>query len=255
MLLLYSDYCLEKHANYLKEVEKMKTHVCEVATGVNINVLYAKMLQLEKDQKCVLPKGWRLIAKIRPDKTSKPSFHIDLQADKGGGSWAKAKMQTLENFPELAATFPMKIGQLLCAMEELDWGDEKDLFRSISKYDNNHSVTKLNDDLTKLLVDCERGPGIAPHFGGICVPYTNTIIDQTGTRVETGKIYIAFSGASPEQDIFFALSILETLHRLLASPYESNVTESHLDFSEFEDEEFSAIQFWLSLFGFDINAA
>jgi len=52
----------------------------------------------------LVPNGWRLILKMKATSDSEPYCHIDIQSDKGGGSFAEVKMQTLEAFPNHAAS-------------------------------------------------------------------------------------------------------------------------------------------------------
>lgn len=156
--------------------------------------------------KVALPRGWRLIVKVACESGKEAPPHelmyLDVQADEGGGSWAEAKIQTLEKCPGWVATHPMEIEELTKTLGFLGFDNEA---ISGAKY-----YVELTPEDIKWLVDVENGPGLAPGFGGIKIPYQCNFVqtDSNGGLVaESGEILIAFSGAAAWQDLQFALVI------------------------------------------------
>lgn len=73
--------------------------------------------------------------------------------------------------------------------------------------------------------------------------YEDLIVKDDRITTEKGEIRIAFSGASQEQDLFFALSIFEALNNSFVSLYPN--THGWLNLRKLE--EISAVKFWLDL--------
>lgn len=145
-------------------------------------------------------------------------MYLDVQADEGGGSWAQAKIQTLEKCPGWVATHPMEIDELCDTLSFLGFDDE-----AIGGADY---YAELTPEDIKWLVDVENGPGLAPGFGGIRIPYRCNFVkkntglarmvevglgenceEQRGMVDESGEVLIAFSGAAAWQDLQFALAV------------------------------------------------
>lgn len=156
--------------------------------------------------KMALPRGWRLVVKVACESGKEAPPHelmyLDVQADEGGGSWAEAKIQTLEKCPGWTATHPMEIEEIRNTLDFLGFDDEV-----ISEAD---CYTDLTPEDIKWLVDVENGPGLAPGFGGIKIPYQCNFVQTDSNRglvAESGEILIAFSGAAAWQDLQFALAV------------------------------------------------
>lgn len=64
-------------------------------------------------------------------------------------------------------------------------------------------------------------------------------------KKKTGVIRIAFSGASQEQDLFFAVSVL----RMIIEKAEDNFPTARVKFDLNGLKEFPAIRMWLQLLG------
>lgn len=130
-------------------------------------------------------------------------MYLDVQADEGGGSWAQAKIQTLEKCPGWVATHPMEIDEIRSTLDFLGLDDEV-----IGEAD---CYAELTPEDIKWLVDVENGPGLAPGFGGIKIPYRCNFVevndDQRELIDESGEVLIAFSGAAAWQDLQFALAV------------------------------------------------
>lgn len=131
------------------------------------------------------------MSKLPARAVKKPPPHelmyLDVQADEGGGSWAEAKIQTLEKCPGWTATHPMEIEEIRNTLDFLGFDDEV-----ISEAD---CYTDLTPEDIKWLVDVENGPGLAPGFGGIKIPYQCNFVQTDSNRglvAESGEILIAF---------------------------------------------------------------
>lgn len=160
--------------------------------------------------KVALPRGWRLIVKVACENGKEAPPHelmyLDVQADEGGGSWAAAKIQTLEKCPGWVATHPMEIEELCDTLKFLGFSDCDE---AVDLCEANLYAELTPEDI-KWLVDVENGPGLAPGFGGIRIPYRcNFMQTEASNKLvdESGEVLIAFSGAAAWQDLQFALVV------------------------------------------------
>lgn len=186
--------------------------------------LMASISGLTKDFKFVLPHGWRFIAKIvtNTDNGTPPQqlFYLDLQADEGGGSWAEAKIQTMEQM-NLAATRPLEMQKVMnwiydARLQNTEHGKEicEDIVEG-----GILSADQLSAEAIHWLVDVKNGPGVAPNFGGLslstkCHFFKDDDSAKLGIKspqpvTETDTIYVAFSGAKAWQDLQFATCALK----------------------------------------------
>ena len=196
--------------------------------------ILGKLERLVCEHKYLVPNGWRCIVRMQRYEGLHPYYyHLDVQSDRGGGSWAEAKMHTVETLEGCGATFPMSIKELCDVLEDCYESDFADEF---SKCEN---VASLSKEQMARLVDCENGPGIAPGYGGIAVPYDRLIVKEDRAMSEKGEIRVAFSGASQEQDLFFALIVFRTLRGLFMGEH------CWIDLGELE--KIPPIKFWLDL--------
>lgn len=190
----------------------------------------------------LVPNGWRFIIKMQVNGEAEPYYYLDVQSDKGGGDYAEAKMSTLELFPDRAATGGDSIRDLVNMIASQERTDN-DWVKRIFEREN---VDQLTDETWEWLRDEVK---ITPCYGGIRIPYKDQIIGESEITDETGEIRIAFSGASQEQDIFFALGVFNALNDSFVRLYPN--TQGWLNLSELE--EIPAIKFWLDIF--QINEA
>lgn len=202
----------------------------EAKTGV----ILRKLEQLVRKYSYLVPNGWRLILKMQATGDAKPYYHIDVQSDNGGGSYAEAKMSTLERFPERAATGGDSLRELLEALE--DWSHTV-RYKKISALE---SIDLLTEDMWLWLRD---KVGFAPCYGGIRIPYEDKIVEGNEISDESGEIRIAFSGASAEQDLFFALMIFRALNDSFVKLYPN--TQGWLNLRKLQ--EVPAVKLWLDL--------
>lgn len=169
---------------------------------------------ITKEYDFALPRGWRCIVEMETlpeQKSGEPSslFHLDIQADKGGGSWAEAKIQTLKT-RGYVVTRPMDGNELLNAI--YDSGLQKTEMGQEICGDITDGGKTSSDQLTeaqlKWLVDIENGPGIAPDFGGIQIRSRCHFFEDGKALAETDVIRVAFSGAKAWQDLMFDVFVL-----------------------------------------------
>ena len=186
----------------------------------------------------LVPNGWRCIAKMQAEGDETPFWSIDVQGNRGGGDYAEAKMNTLELFPDRAATGGESVSDLMQMLEKLDQNTT-----GIAKL-----IKGLGDlgQMTKEMYEWVRdGAGIAPYYGGIRIPYEDLIVDGDEIKNESGEIRISFSGASEEQDLFFALSVFKAMNDSFVELYPN--TQGWLNLRGLE--KIPAIKLWIDLLG------
>lgn len=216
----------------------------------------AQILRMLEHDVCafdyVLPDGWRCIVKVidnTPFVADNPSYmellYLDVQSNRGGGTYAEAKMNSMEQYTEFSsATQPIGVVRLMdLAVTD---GEQCDTFQPVA------SVDALSDETWEWL----RDKGIAPCYGGITIPYECLVSMPAGggcnhgeihyeMKKKTGIIRIAFSGASQEQDLFFALSVL----RMMIEKADDIFSTAQAWFNLRGLEEIPAIKMWLQLLG------
>lgn len=165
----------------------------------------------------LVPRGWQLIVKMKSNEET--FFHLHL-AEGNGGSYAEAKMSTLENFPEQPYTGADGRGDILDILERLGKSDAA-IVNEISAIESPEQLTKIQKEW--LRDTC----GIASMYGGIRVLYEFLInTDEPEPQTNEGEILITFSGASQEQDVFFAAWMLSTIQENLAE-HQRNIQHSY----------------------------
>lgn len=186
-------------------------------------------------------------------------MYLDVQADEGGGSWAQAKIQTLEKCPGWVATHPMEIDELCSTLEFLGFGEiaEAEIISEADIY------TDLTPEDIKWLVDVDDGPGLAPGFGGIRIPYRCNFVKEGLKKVadgsseilvedksqremieEAGEVLIAFSGAAQWQDLQFAMRIAQEMRNHWNAKKDEFLV---MDFNSLK--EYPEIEFWMANYG------
>ncbi len=158
----------------------------------------------------LVPRGWQLIVKMKSDEET--YFHLHLQ-EGAGGSYAAAKMSTLEKFPEQAYTGADATKDILYMLEQLE-KDDHDIVDEIVKAESPAHLTKIQREW--LRDTC----GIASMYGGIRIPY-EFLINADEPQNAEGEILITFSGASQEQDVFFATWLLGAIQETLTRTQEN----------------------------------
>lgn len=162
-----------------------------------------------------VPRGWQLIVKMKSGEST--FFHLHLQ-EGAGGSYAIAKMATLENFPEQPYTGADGRNDLLYMLERLGKKDTG-IVNEISSVESPDQLSKVQKEW--LRDTCK----IASMYGGIRIPY-EFLANADEPHTNTGEILISFSGASQEQDLFFAIWILDSIQHTLAQTQE-NIQHSY----------------------------
>lgn len=219
----------------------------------------AQILRMLEHDVCafdyVLPDGWRCIVKVidnTPIVADNPSYmellYLDVQSNRGGGTYAEAKMNSMEKIKIFAsASRPAKTGgELQFALVEAKVKEDE-----IHYIDYGRLETVSNSTWNWM-----RDQGVAPWYGGITVPYECLVSMPAGggcnhgeihyeMKKKTGMIRIAFSGASQEQDLFFALSVL----RIMTEKADDIFSTAQAWFNLRGLEEIPAIKMWLQLLG------
>jgi len=170
-------------------------------------------------------------------------MYLNVQADEGGGSWAEAKIQTLERFPGWAATHPMEIDELYNTLRFLGF----DEYTEAETICGANLYAELTPEDIKWLVDVENGPGLAPGFGGIKIPYRCNFVQMNARKemvAESGEVLIAFSGAAAWQDLQFALTVALEMKEHWDAKKDEFLT---MDFSPLKD--WPEIEFWMANLG------
>lgn len=157
----------------------------------------------------LLPRGWRLIIE---GKATNEVLKLDLQSDKGGGSFAEVKMWTLQDetpSKDRAGKYYTGgdcSGHLLQVIRNRKLLAEKCvMYQQIAVLYHLSDMTRLQHEWLRDEV------GYTNFYGGIRVPYERdfSIVERAQAPTDySGEICIAFSGASEEQDAMFALRIL-----------------------------------------------
>lgn len=233
--------------------------------------LMTLMTDMVKDYAFALPHGWRFIAKIitTTDKGTPPQqlFYLDIQADEGGGSWAEAKIQTMDML-NLAASQPLSAGRIRNQIRNLGMQDTtcgKEIcctcneiyaaknYKSKGESSDILTTDRLTPEAIKWLVDVKDGPGIAPNFGGLKLqtrchffrPSSEVIpMEPNQPIAETDTIYVSFSGAKAWQDLSFATCALRHIVK-----HFRGLDDECFEFDFEPLQEIPEVNFWLQAYG------
>ncbi|MCL2002019.1 hypothetical protein FWG76_01280 [Candidatus Saccharibacteria bacterium] len=216
---------------------KILTYTTESNADAKTGVFLRRLERLVCNFAYLVPNGWRCIAKMQATGDESPFWHIDVQGNKGGGSFAEAKMQTLEFFPKKAATGEKDILELIRMCESRGANDSfLSLIKNLASPDN---ITREKHEFIR------DNFGITSFYGGVRIPYEDLIVEGDKINSETGEIRISFSGASAEQDLFFALSAFKAINDSFVELYPN--TQGWLNLRSLET--IPAIKLWLDILG------
>jgi len=198
---------------------------------IKTSAILREIARLESIFSYLLPRGWRAIIEMQATNELSPYYLLDVQADEGGGSYAEAKMNTLKTFSDLRATGEATMNHVNSFVHDLPAFTE--------------GLPETIDELTKPQLEQLRDNGITPYHGGICIPYRELVVNKLDISEESGKICVAFSGASEEQDVFFALSLFKELQQQIILLFQH--VQIGYDLSGFK--KVPAVKFWIDLLG------
>lgn len=170
----------------------------------------------------LLPNGWRAIVRIdlpvAHNNWEMDNLILDVQADEGGGSFAKVKMDTLEQYPKMIATGLLEFKDLsdlvLAAVQSNriareDMGIAADLIR----YTDGTALSRMQHEWLRDKLD------ITNFMGGVRLSIygQESVLDSDDESFrKKGEIRVAVSGATEWQDTYLALVIaqwtLNTFH-------------------------------------------
>ena len=194
----------------------------------------------------LVPNGWRFIIKIQENGKGRPFYHLDAQSDCGGDGCAEARINTLENFIERAATGDESLCDVFDMLRavEPNLSDQKDKFWLNQIYDLK-SLDAFTEDMWLWL--CYEA-GVAPSYGAIRIPYEDTTVEGENILYERGEFRISFDGAtSPEQNLFFVLMIFKELNDAFPRLYPGSQGWLYLN----KLKKIPTIRLWLDLMGID----
>lgn len=193
----------------MKVLHKSIGTLSEPAAGV------ARLVdELTRDYQASLTEGWTAIIEMQERGRDEPLFWLELQNDQGGGEFARTKLQTLQQFPDLPATGCMQVDELvqrlnrLLDTQEMSTADAGRLQAIITSLYKKERITEIphqtNEGLQKF--------GLTTYKGAIRVPYAIYHMVEGG-HIEQGEIRIAFSGAKEWQDLMLTVLMLQNFQR------------------------------------------
>lgn len=170
-----------------------------------------------------LPNGWRCCVEFQRDEEYNPYYQLDIESNKGGGSFAPVKMRMLHLCPEINATGDTSLALLISTLREMQHGvDENAIEPLINHLSSLHSAEDINFGVWTEL----KTFGLTHWYGGIRVPYDVLVTEHTDgpcasdeggqdVRQTEGEIRITFSGAKEWQDTFFCFQIFRRIQTVL----------------------------------------
>jgi hypothetical protein len=229
---------------------KILTYVAENESKAKTGVILRKLEQLVRDFHYLLPNGWRFILKMQTAEMTEPYYHIDVQSNNGGGSFAEVKMAMLESQQDMAASGEIDIKRLIDMLNNSpdDMSEDKKLIKRsiINELIKLSEVSQISKEAWRMIRDHFN---ITGYHGAVRVPYEDLEVEDDSINYESGEIRISFSGASQEQDILFALWVLKTLNTSFPQLYPN--TQGWLNLRKLE--KIPAVKLWLDLL--EINEA
>lgn len=178
-------------------------------------IIATAMRQVEElvcDRNYLLRRGWRIIIKISGH--TDVEVMLDLQSNHGGGSFAEVKMATLENIhTKRAATGGDDISYIEELINEHDLQDTE-LGHEICETWCSDNLSRRHHEWLKDHL------GYTNFEGAIRIPYQalSAKLGEPNTP-QNGEIRVAFSGATQEQDVMFAMWVARTIQETLAEHF------------------------------------
>lgn len=217
----------------------MKVLSDELYDGISdqtVEILAAIMNRMEvttHDYEYLLPRGWRLIAEL--DYFDQKTAKLDIQADKGGGSFAEVKMKTLKDSSSkrpATGTDDISFIEELIVMEGLR---ETEVGAEICELMDAKHLTRLHHEWLRDKL------GYTNFYGAIRIPFRAITIYPN--MVDKNEIRFAFSGGTEEQDIMFAVWALSEFQRKVVESFR----EFHFTFDLDALKKIPNVQLWIDL--------
>lgn len=186
------------------KVLKSRTEGC-TCSDILMASLIRELERLVCEFDDLVPAGWRCILEVQRAGSDVPLYELDVQSNRGGGTWAEAKMATLKKFPAMAATTKLEIDAVLSALDQLGYGGDCPTVKQIR---NLEDVGQLTTAMWQWLLDTVQ---FTPCYGAVRVPFQGIYFEDGRASSEAGEVRIVFSGATGEQDVFFCISLLKVL--------------------------------------------
>jgi hypothetical protein len=210
----------------------------DAKTGVILRALEHFVCRYEG----VLPNGWRFIIKMQIDGDTEPYYHLDVQSNKGGGNFAEVKMATLEA-EGVAASGAVDLARLVEIVESAE-GDTPDKRRVLKALSELEDVGQASKELWRTIRDSYN---VTAYHGAVRIPYEDLIAEGGAVTEEHGEIRISFSGASQEQDLFFALSVFRELNASFGKLYPN--TQGWINLRALK--QIPMVDFWINALGIE----
>ena len=200
----------------------------------------------------IVERGWRFILEMQGDDEEQPYYVIDVQSNRGGGSYAEAKMSTLRDFSGELATGYVDLNELknmvldIATSEHHVYDALLGEIKMLDSFDpDSEDARRLSTSLREALRD---ELGITFYKGGIRFLYQDlrVIADGAGgVKEENGEIRMSFSGASEEQDLFFALMVFRSLKGSFVDLYPN--IQGWFNIRDFDD--YPEVKYYIDILG------
>ncbi len=183
----------------------------------------------------LVAKGWRAIVELELNEEEQAS--IDLQSNRGGGSFANVKMQTLKDDEKRVATGTDNLNfiQLKVRASKATVASQE-MAKEICGLDAKSQLTKIHQTWMRDEL------GYTNFYGGVKVPF-----DILSARLgmphdpDRGELRVAFSGASEEQDTMFTMEIIKDLQISLERYFE----KEQFWFNLRKHQEIPLVRLWI----------
>ncbi len=232
---------------------KVNNYVSQCTPELNAKIMRG-IEKLVCDYRENLPNGWRCCIEFQRDEEHKPYYQLDIESNKGGGSFAPVKMQMLKICPSINATGTASIDDIRDALQNINpKGVDNEITKSLlEELDEMECLPDFLDVIWEKLKDC----GITHWYGGIRIPYDILLTDYTDdscngdkskqdVRQTTGEIRITFSGAREWQDTFFCFCLFGHIQHTLNTLWEKD----QIWYSLGELECYPDLRFWIFTLG------
>ena len=218
---------------------KIMKYVAESGTERETGIFLRTLERTVRDYSFLLGDGWRCVLEKQYEDEEKACYHIDVQSDRGGGDYAHVKMDTLRSFPNLWASGNVNFTEFV-ELVESKVADSKGFAENLKLIKELGSFNLIPLSLRESLRD---EVGITYFYGGIRIHFSSMSVADNDIDKRNGEIRIAFSGASQEQDLFFALTIIKALNEA----YDEIYPYSNYVFALDRFKNIPMVRFWLEL--------